>query len=262
MALSVTFFPDTLTTNAVWFGCDMTEKDIYGWCMSDSDIVSGRLENYDGDVLHPMMLPTLFAELERERLIPLSRANVDELVRRLHSLSSPEGLGHLKTSNVAPSLQKRSDTTVGRPSRTQTSVSHKSAASAASEKTLIGSSNTKTLNPRKKTDIKDVPTVIVWLRLSSLRNGLDSWRAQLLKMIDHVEELESLRYGLHDVVSDSHVAKLASLKTSGERIKNRLRELLCENDEAARECTRAMEGMTLANQLVSQIFPNNEEGCN
>lgn len=262
MALSVTFFPDTLTTNAVWYGCDMTEKDIYGWCMSDADIVSGRLENYDGDVLHPMMLPTLFAELERERLIPLSRANVDELVRRLHSLSISEGLVPLKTSDVAAGFQRSSETTVTCPPRIQTSNSHKSAASASSEKTLIRSSNTKPLVSSKKTDIKDVPTVIVWLRLSSLRNGLESWRAQLLKMIDHVEELERLRYGLDDDLDEAHAAKLSSLKTSGERITGRLRELLFENDEAARECTRAMEGMTLANQLVGQPLPHSEEALN
>lgn len=67
MALSVTFILNTLTTNAVWFGCNLKEQDIHGHLLTDSAIITSKLRNFDGEVFHLMMLPTIFAEFERAR---------------------------------------------------------------------------------------------------------------------------------------------------------------------------------------------------
>ncbi|TXC11772.1 hypothetical protein FocTR4_00006276 [Fusarium oxysporum f. sp. cubense] len=69
MALSVTFFPGSLTTNAVWYGCDLSKRKFYGDLITDSELIYGQLENFDGGVFYPMVLPVVFAGFERERHI-------------------------------------------------------------------------------------------------------------------------------------------------------------------------------------------------
>ncbi|PHH71449.1 hypothetical protein CDD80_5278 [Ophiocordyceps camponoti-rufipedis] len=69
LALSATFFPETLTTHAVLFGCD---KPLI-------QQLTSRLSHAEDRILHPMILPTIFAEMERNRQIAL----VDNATRRL-----------------------------------------------------------------------------------------------------------------------------------------------------------------------------------
>lgn len=65
MALSVSFSPSNLTTYAVVYGCD--DKA--------ADFLTARLTGTDHPVFHPMLLPTLLADFERERLVKLLRKN-------------------------------------------------------------------------------------------------------------------------------------------------------------------------------------------
>lgn len=88
MALTVTFIPDTLTTNALWFGCNLRERDIHGHQLTDSAIITGKLRNFDGEVFHPMMLPTIFAEFERERHAKLVRESNTQFVQRILDIES------------------------------------------------------------------------------------------------------------------------------------------------------------------------------
>ncbi|UKZ62535.1 uncharacterized protein TrAtP1_003780 [Trichoderma atroviride] len=48
MALTVTFLPETMTTNALWFGCNLKERDVHGHLLTDSAIITGKLRNFDG----------------------------------------------------------------------------------------------------------------------------------------------------------------------------------------------------------------------
>lgn len=88
MALSVIFFPDTLTTNAIWFGCNFKERLIHGYKLTDSAIIKGKLRDFDGEVFHPMMLPTIFAEFERERHVNLVRKSNTQFVQRMIDIES------------------------------------------------------------------------------------------------------------------------------------------------------------------------------
>lgn len=83
MALTVTFLPDTMTTNALWFGCNLKERDVHGHLLTDSSIITGKLRNFDGEVFHPMMLPTIFAEFERQRHAKLVRESNTQFVQRI-----------------------------------------------------------------------------------------------------------------------------------------------------------------------------------
>lgn len=83
MALTVTFIPETITTNALWVGCDLKEREIHGHLLTDSAIITGKLRNFDGEVFHPMMLPTIFAEFERGRHAKLVRESNTQFVQRI-----------------------------------------------------------------------------------------------------------------------------------------------------------------------------------
>lgn len=83
MALTVTFIPETMTTNALWAGCNLRERDIHGHQLTDSAIITGKLRNFDGEVFHPMMLPTIFAEFERGRHAKLVRESNTQFVQRI-----------------------------------------------------------------------------------------------------------------------------------------------------------------------------------
>ncbi|RKK31956.1 hypothetical protein BFJ67_g14994 [Fusarium oxysporum f. sp. cepae] len=87
MALSVTFFPGSLTTNAVWYGCDLSKRKFHGDLITDSELICGQLENFDGGVFHPMVLPVVFAGFERERHIGAVRKCLTQFVQRIHDLA-------------------------------------------------------------------------------------------------------------------------------------------------------------------------------
>ncbi|RKK89561.1 hypothetical protein BFJ68_g3239 [Fusarium oxysporum] len=87
MALSVTFFPGSLTTNAVWYGCDLSKRKFHGDLITDSELICGQLENFDGGVFHPVVLPVVFAGFERERHIGAVRKCLTQFVQRIHDLA-------------------------------------------------------------------------------------------------------------------------------------------------------------------------------
>jgi hypothetical protein len=111
-----------------------------------------------------------------------------------------------------------------------------------------------------------------WAKVSHLRTGLESWKAQLFKMIAHIDELEcQLKrmptvHSTHLEEDDTYVVfdSKRVVDTSewhsgcietGRRIKNRLVDILCEYEENIRECTMVIDGVTLASQMVSGLIP-------
>jgi hypothetical protein len=65
--------PDKDITNAIVFGCTKYNKDS----------VVAQLKKLDTDRFHPMVLPMVFAELERERMINMVRRNVTQLYEKV-----------------------------------------------------------------------------------------------------------------------------------------------------------------------------------
>jgi len=99
-----------------------------------------------------------------------------------------------------------------------------------------------------------------YLNTTFLRNRLEIWKRQVLKMIEHVDELcaggasdSSLSPTLRQaqnapgVVTD---ADRAFIRTS-RLMRERLRALVEELDEKIEDCTMRVEGMTMATQWVS-----------
>ncbi len=72
-----------------------------------------------------------------------------------------------------------------------------------------------------------------------------SWKRQMCKMLDHMETLESPRMCVDRSVQDRYSALGGDaderLLRCGERIKERLKDLIIEYDEHIAECTTTIE---------------------
>jgi hypothetical protein len=82
MALSVSFSPRKLTTYAVVYGCDDEA----------ADFLKAKLTGTDHPVFHPMLLPTLLADMERERQVGLLRKNSLKMDQLTVDLTMNKGL--------------------------------------------------------------------------------------------------------------------------------------------------------------------------
>lgn len=100
----------------------------------------------------------------------------------------------------------------------------------------------------------DESCAMLWIKISHLKNGLENWKIQLLKMLEHVQELEDTDFGIDDRNLMALRGRRDALVECGKRIGGRLRDLIDEYDNFIRECDHIMAGMSLAMQLVN-IFP-------
>lgn len=203
LALSVTYSLEHRSTQAVLYGCDDGTRDK----------IHQRLSRSACAVHHPLTLPLIFAEIERDRLFGQVDPLVTKLVEKALSISKP--------SAFTESLQKnfQSSTTGGHPAKEE--------------------------SPEE--------LMQMWLKVSALRRGLEAWKAQLLKMQSHCRTLkfEGPSPGNH---TQSQIDELQDLAETGERIEQRLVELIGEFDEKIEECVTVTDGMVLATQLVRRTL--------
>lgn len=113
---------------------------------------------------------------------------------------------------------------------------------------------TETLRPESnEEDEEDEETcAMLWIKISHLKNGLENWKTQLRKMLDHTQELEDTDFGMsRDTPTEVWASRRDGLRECGSRIRERLRDLVDEYDDFIRECDHIMAGMSLATQLVN-----------
>lgn len=114
-----------------------------------------------------------------------------------------------------------------------------------------------------------------WFEITYLKNGLQSWRHELGKMILHCDDLIQARFYTSNGSSgssestpvntafsadaftsgysadDTSADEIEDLTISSRRIRQRLLEIQAEYDDKIRECSMIIDGMVLAAQLVS-----------
>ncbi|KFA81959.1 hypothetical protein S40288_04391 [Stachybotrys chartarum IBT 40288] len=228
LCLSATYFPERFFTDAVLYGCtDGTVRS-----------VQERLVGSESKTFHPMLLPTIVAELERERQIGHVRKATEHLSDRIDEMMESQ----------TPAVVKEGSLEV--PSGSDGSI----------------------------TD-KDEDSTTLWLELSMFRNGMENWRDQLVKMIEHVDELsrtwletsENQRPATRETNPrnlqpaedkdkeegiDDQAALKSDLHDTGVRIKARLQQLKSDYDFHIRDCTTLIDAMSLATQLASSCMPS------
>lgn len=255
MAFSLTFFPDTLTTHAVVYSCDMKTPDMYCPNLTLDEIIVSRLSNSDTAVFHPMLLPAIFADIERDRQIELVRTKLSELAQRIcHLTSATSSPSNSRTNLVDNPSGNTSTENTGR-TRTfddrlpslGTAFSWLWRTHSTTDSVEDGKKAQESRSPYLLTKKLEPPTADLWIQISRLRNGLGNWQCQLRNMINHVEELGSTEFASD---KPSSYANVQQFREVGVRIGERLQELVDEYDEYIRECTHIMDGLTLATQLV------------
>lgn len=195
----MTYSPQHRTTQAVLYGCDDDTRDK----------IHRRLSRCEGAVYHPLTLPLIFAEIERDRLFDKVSPLVTKLVKRALSISKP--------SAFTESLQNTF--------RNSATGSHRATEESPEE------------------------LMQMWLRVSALRRGLEAWKAQLLKMQSHCRTL-TFEEPSPENHTQCQIDELKDLAETGERIEQRLVELIGEFDEKIGDCITVIDGIVLATQLV------------
>lgn len=214
MAASVTYFPDRSFSYAVIYGCPTTSDSRRHLPVMQR--ISGRLDSAGDTICHPMLIPGIFAEIERERQIALVSKHQTALLRTVTHLSN-----QLHWKEI-PAVRGDNE--------------------AAGD-----------ANDRQSDEYYMEP----WLHVSHLKNGLENWKEQLLKMVEHIDELSATVFLSADETENSPVRLheeekfKEKMRDFGRRMKQRLLEIISDYNEQTRACERTMQGMTLATQLVS-----------
>lgn len=206
MALSVTHSHDSRSTTAVIYGCPDSIRD---------EIIN-RLTQCNNVVHHPLAIPTIFCDVERNRHFNLVEPVISKLVDKALKISKRQ-----RWSSMSSKFIRRIST--GSTQSTEVTV-----------------------------ETEDL--MKLWLQVSDLKRGLETWKQQLEQLITHCEDLDR-------GATQQSFDELEFLE-SGRRIRQRLIELKCEYDEKIRQCAHIIDGMVLAAQLVCSFllfsfFPTN-----
>lgn len=251
----------------MWLGCEfseMTNAQAYGRPIAKA--ITDKLQEFDGKVCHPMILPIMFADVERQRQISLVREKRSQLRNKFSELHDSEHyLSALPSVSTRESNAgcKQADRTwhgttrqmVGKLQQlTRTAFSQSSEESEKSSPTAPASSDIFEQTEADGLELSDGYSVdeegsisTLWTDTLYIKNELIDWNTQLEKMRSHVEELHNplQAFGLRwpDV-------KVEAWQHTSARLQDRLRELLEEYDSYIRECTGILEGFQLAMTMV------------
>lgn len=199
----------------------LTKAVLYGCTDDIRDTMISRLTACNQVIYHPLAIPTLFCDIERKRHFDLVEPAITKLVNSALNIAKPQPLGSV-------SLQ---------------STSRGSSASA----------------DQASASVEDPENLMkVWLQVSDLKRGLETWRRQLENLILHCEDLgraqPRVELDTDPVNSDlSHDFDKNRYLESGRCVYHRLVELRGEYDEKIRQCTDIVDGMVLAAQLVCYV---------
>ena len=190
--MSVTCFPEKQINIGVMYGCTPS-------VMSYARIFLRSLEGVAGQTaFHPMILPMVYAELERKRLLNVLEDNTTQLEQRI--------------LDIEKKLRRR------------------------------GKDRYEKGAPHSNPTARDCETTRLWVGASSLKNGLESLKAQFVSMSEHCHKLYYWQSsGERDFPRIDQEAS--------DRIKNRLLEMSEELNTKVRHCEGVLGGTLLAGQL-------------
>ncbi|KAI4864465.1 hypothetical protein F4820DRAFT_334923 [Hypoxylon rubiginosum] len=181
---------------------------MYGCTSSIITEVISRLSRCELSTFHPLTLPTIVADIERNRHINMVGDYVSKLMQRVLD--------------------------IGQEIRTSTPTCHSS--TSESEKPDISH-----FNPPR-----DLASVMDWLEMRHIRNGLENWKTELQMLVHHIAELGRVH---HDMIETSTGDVAQDMKRQGVRIHERLIQIINEYDGKIRECSRVIDGLSFATQM-------------
>lgn len=218
MALSITYCPDANSTKAVLFGCSEEVRDQ----------VIDHLSSCDYRSYHPLTLPTLFAEIERDRHFNLADRMVRNLMQRARSIASAHPPSRY-SGNSQPKgvIQEPEDYMQQWFEITYLKTGLQSWRHALEKMILHCDDLTRE-------------------RFYTCKRTPESSESTPVNTAFSADAFTSKSDG-----DGIHADETEDLTRSGRRIRQRLLEIQAEYDDKIRECSMIIDGMVLAAQLVS-----------
>lgn len=205
LALTVTYFPRSRLVFGILFGCTATmERQVLN-----------RIAGTEEHVFHPLLLPGIFAELERTRMVDIVEATIDEIEGAIFELDT--GIG---TSNNKASSESSEDVHVGGARYVRRTVWL----------------NTTFL--RNRLQIWKMQLTKMVAHVDELSETDFGSYSELFNVRSAGDELKRAQLRVAD----------ASLRQTGMMIKDRLRALIEEFEEKIEDCSMRVDGMTIATQ--------------
>jgi hypothetical protein len=263
LALTATYFPHCCLTYAILFGCPLSVEE---------EIVK-RLSFATAEAAHPLLMPGIFAEIERSRHVHVVEATIDELETRIFELDFQSDRESMPPSAVEKRNQeKRSawlDTTYLRNALVSwnTQLAKMSDHTDELKSTLFkpnrSEKTVRNTRNRFENDSSNVsasefkPSGAILpiqseLSDASCEDGLDEERPT--SRGDHVQGGEehqkaSRRFKDSMTQRDPEGVK-EQMRRVGNKIKDRIQAIIDEYDDKIRDCTMRVDGMAMATQWV------------
>ncbi|KEZ39565.1 hypothetical protein SAPIO_CDS9467 [Scedosporium apiospermum] len=218
----------------------------------------------------------MFAEMERERVIPLVRDSISILHRqRVANVLAHEQTADVETRTGHVGGTRRRHLIMKALTQSLKKFSSKGRGKQSLPSPYAGPSS-KPVSPPFDEPMESPASLTsdapadedehwfnLWDKTNFLKIGLEDWKTQMLKMIAHVDELQDTKFGLDTSATSPELdAKLGALQETGSRIKERLGELVDEYDEYIRKCSYIIDGMKLATQLELSEIERNDAKTN
>jgi len=204
LALTVTYFPHSRLTFGILFGCTVAiEKQVLN-----------RIANAKENAFYPLVLPGIFAELERTRMVDVVEATIDEIEGAIFELDS---------------------------------------GTASKETSLETSGNDHPGGARYVRRTVWLNTTFLRSRLQIWRTQLQKMVEHVneLSSTDFGSCNELFNTGSEDGYYREHKGvDNSQMMRTGVMIKDRLGALIEEYDEKIEECSMRVDGMTIATQWV------------
>ncbi|CZR52311.1 uncharacterized protein PAC_02188 [Phialocephala subalpina] len=260
LALTATYFPHCGLTFAIVFGCPLSVE---------AEIIK-RLSFAMAETAHPLLMPGIFAEIERTRHVHEVETTIDELETRIFELDMPDS--EAETRNQ----EKRTawlDTTYLRNAlvswNTQLVKMSEHADELAAAIYKPSKSDEAITAARTKLEHRrsgDPDSVISAKQCEPLDTLGDEWvelggdvplRERLVSQGKNVQEMDSSEdFSLRKfperrediTLQQDPEAYKYQMRRTGHKIKHRLQAISDEYDDKIRDCTMRVDGMAMATQ--------------
>ena len=271
LALTATYFPHCGLTFAVLFGCPLSVEEE----------ILRRLSFATAEAIHPLLMPGIFAELERSRHVHIVEATIDELESRIFELDfQPSDMEGMPDSEAKKRNQeKRSawlDTTYLRNALVSWSTQLAKIGHHADElkDTVFKPATSEQAFEHKRAEVEDDSSDVLIRNFKrrdiSLfdQSGLsdassDGWvnctenaaeerpnlHEELVREIDSGKKSQQgrQRYEGSMVQQDPETSR-ERLRRVGHKINDRIQAIIDEYDDKIRDCTMRVDGMAMATQ--------------
>jgi hypothetical protein len=265
LALTATYFPQHNLTFAIVFGCPLVVEEE----------VIRRLSFAMEEASHPLLMPGIFAELERARHIQIVEATVDELEKRIFELdfqSSKMEAMAVSDSEIR-NQEKRTawlDTTYLRNALlswntqlakiSQHAIELKETLFRPAKATLRHADDAPALVDMSRNKFKYVDTHSAeqtqteeWVDLEHdeiREEDLNGDQSDIAEIGIQRRPLKSQRGSDNALSQPTSESVKAQLRRGGHKIKDRIEAIIDEYDDKIRDCTMRVDGMAMATQWV------------